>query len=48
MTEVAEPDQQVKGLIIGFDDDKRIRRALLAAPNIEFYLYKVRFELFKV
>jgi restriction system protein len=48
MTEVAEPDQHVKGLIIGFDDDKRIRRALLAAPNIEFYLYKVRFELFKV
>lgn len=48
MTEVAEPDQKVKGLIIGFDDDKRIRRALLAAPNISFFQYKVRFELIKV
>ena len=47
LAEVAEPDQQVKGLIIGFEDDKKIRRALTVAPNIEFFQYKVRFELFK-
>jgi restriction system protein len=45
--ELAEEGQDVKGVIIALEDDKRIRRALSVAPNISFYLYKVRFELFK-
>lgn len=45
--ELAEEDQEVKGVIIALEDDKRIRRALAVAPNISFYLYKVRFELYK-
>jgi restriction system protein len=45
--ELAEEGQEVKGAIIALEDDKRIRRALAVAPGISFYLYKVRFELFK-
>ena len=48
MTELAEPHQSVKGVIIALDDDKRVRRALLAAPNIEFYRYEINFSLQKV
>lgn len=45
--EVAEPDQKVRGLIIGLEDDRRIRRALHGVDHIDFYQYKVRFELIK-
>lgn len=45
--ELAEEGQTVRGVIIALEDDKRLRRALSVAPNIEFYMYKVRFELFK-
>lgn len=45
--ELAEDGQEVKGVIIGLDDDIRIRRALSVTTNIEFYRYKVRFQLFK-
>ena len=45
--ELAEKDQTVKGVIIGLDDDIRIRRALSVTNNIEFYRYKVNFQLFK-
>jgi restriction system protein len=45
--ELAEEGQAVKGVIIALEDDIRLRRALSVAPNIEFYRYKVRFELFK-
>ncbi|MDE0975626.1 MAG: endonuclease NucS, partial [Candidatus Nanopelagicales bacterium] len=48
MTELAEPHQSVKGVIIALDDDKRVRSALLAAPNIEFYRYEINFSLQKV
>ena len=45
--DLAEKDQQVRGVIIGLDDDVRIRRALSVTNNIEFYRYKVNFQLFK-
>jgi restriction system protein len=45
--ELAEKDQEVKGIIIGLEDDLRIKRALSVATNIEFYRYKVNFQIFK-
>ncbi len=45
--ELAEENQKVKGIIIALEDDKRIKRALSVANNIEFYRYQVSFKLFK-
>lgn len=45
--ELAEENQEVKGVIIALDDDKRIRRALTVARNIEFFRYQISFKLFK-
>lgn len=45
--ERAEKDQTVKGVIIAFEDDLQIRRALSVANNIEFYTYKIHFDLIK-
>lgn len=45
--ELAEPHQDVKGIIIGLEDDMRIQRALSVTQNIEFYRYKVNFSLFR-
>lgn len=45
--ELAENGQTVKGVIIGLDDDLRIKRALSVTNNIEFYQYKVNFTLYK-
>ncbi len=45
--ELAEDNQRVKGIIIGLDDDIKIKRALSVAPNIELYTYKVHFKLEK-
>ena len=45
--ELAESWQEVKWIIIGLDDDIRIQRALRVTNNIEFYRYKVNFELRK-
>lgn len=45
--ELAEPHQTVKGVIIGLEDDVRIRRALAVTQNIEFYRYKISFKLYK-
>ena len=44
--ELAEPNKTVKGIIIGLDDDIRIKRALAVTTNIEFFKYKVNFQLF--
>jgi hypothetical protein len=44
--ELAEPNQVVKGIIIGSEDDNKIRRALSVTVNIEFYRYQVSFKLF--
>lgn len=45
--ELAESSQIVKGLIIGLDDDLRLKRALSVTQNIEFYRYQVNFKLVK-
>ncbi len=45
--ELAEENQTVKGVIIGFEDDVKIHRALSVAPNIDFYTYKIHFKLEK-
>lgn len=43
--ELAEDHQQVKGLIISFEDDIRLRRALSVAANIDLMFYEVTFKL---
>lgn len=45
--ELAEENQQVKGVIIALVDDLRLRRALSVTNNIEFYRYQVSFKLIK-
>ena len=45
--ELAEEGQTVKGVIIALENDIRLQRALKVAPNIDFYRYKVSFELYK-
>lgn len=45
--ELAEKGQTVRGAIIAFEDDIKIRRALLVATNIDFYTYKINFKLEK-
>jgi len=47
MDELAEPHQEVRGCIIALEDDIRLRRALRATTNIDFYRYQVSFKLFK-
>lgn len=46
-SELAEPDQQVRGIIIALEDDIRIQRALSVAPNIQFFKYEVNFRLYQ-
>lgn len=45
---IAEPHQTVRGIIIALEDDPGLRRALSVASGIEFYRYKVSFQLEKV
>jgi restriction system protein len=45
--ELAESYQTVRGVIIALEDDIRIRRVLSVAPNIDFYTYKISFNLEK-
>jgi restriction system protein len=45
--ELAENGQTVKGVIIALEDDRRIRRSLSVAQNIEFYRYQISFKLVK-
>jgi restriction system protein len=47
MEELTEPGQTVRGIIIALEDDLKIRRALRAANNIDFYRYQVSFKLTK-
>lgn len=46
--ELAEPGQQVKGVIIALENDNKIKRALAVISNIEFYKYEINFKLFKL
>ena len=45
--DIAENGQTVRGAIIAFKDDLRIRQALKVAQGIDFYLYAVNFKLLK-
>lgn len=45
--ELAEENQTVKGIIIAFEDDLKIQRALKVTTNIDFYTYKINFSLEK-
>ena len=45
--ELAESNQTVKGIIIGLEDDQKIKRALQVAVGIDFYRYQVSFKLLK-
>jgi restriction system protein len=47
LDELAEPHQSVRGCIIALEDDLKLRRALRATTNIDFYRYQVSFRLFK-
>ena len=47
LEELAEENQTVKGVIIGLEDDLKIRRALSVTHNIEFYKYQINFKLYK-
>ena len=46
-SELCEPNQSVKGVIIGLEDDLKIKRALSVATNIAFYRYQISFKLVK-
>lgn len=45
--ELAEAGQTVRGVIIAFEDDIKIHRALSVTQNIDFYTYKIQFKLEK-
>ena len=45
--DLAEKGQTVRGIIIAFEDDLRIKRALSVTNNIDFYHYQVNFKLFR-
>jgi len=47
LDELAEAGQSVRGCIIALEDDLRLRRALRATSNIDFYRYEVSFKLKK-
>lgn len=46
--ELAETDQEVRGVVIALEDDQRIRRALAMTPMIDFYRYQISFKLLRV
>lgn len=45
--QIAESDQTVEGAIIGLEDDKKLRWALVSVPSITFYRYQISFKLLK-
>lgn len=46
-SELANTDQNVKGVIIALEDDLRLQRALSVTSGIEFYKYEVSFRLYQ-
>lgn len=47
LDELAESNQRVRGLIIGFDEDKHLKRALRVAQNVDYYRYELNFKLIR-
>ena len=43
--ELAEDDQSVEGVVIGLEDDQKLRWAIAAVPGIRFYRYQISFKL---
>lgn len=43
--QLVEEGQGVRGAIIAHEDDLRLRRALAAVPNVDFYRYEISFRL---
>jgi restriction system protein len=46
-SELAVPGQKVRGMIIALEDDPKLRYALAAIPDVDFYRYEVNFKLFR-
>jgi restriction system protein len=46
--ELAEADQAVEGVIIGLEDDQKLRWAIAPVPSIKFYRYQINFKLIGV
>ena len=46
--ELAESDQNVRGIIIAQDNDLKLKMALVMTPSVSFYRYQVFFKLEKV
>jgi len=47
LQELAEEGQGVKAVIVALEDDPKLRRALTATQNVDFYRYQVSFKLAK-
>ncbi len=45
--ELLEPGQSLRGAIIAFEEDPKLRRALIMTPTVDFYRYEVKFKLVK-
>jgi len=43
--QIAEPNQTVEGVIIGLEDDQKLKWAISSVPAISFYRYKIDFKL---
>jgi restriction system protein len=43
--ELAEPGQSVEGVVIGLEDDQKLRWAIALVPSIKFYRYQINFKL---
>jgi restriction system protein len=45
--ELLEPGQEVEGMIIALEDDKKLSLAISMVPSISFYRYEINFKLVK-
>jgi restriction system protein len=43
--ELAEPEQTVEGVVIGLEDDQKLRWAIAPVPVVKFYRYQINFKL---
>ena len=46
--QMAEPGQEIHGVVIALEDDQKLRWAMSAMPNVAFYRYQISFKLQKV
>jgi restriction system protein len=43
--ELAEPEQTVEGVVIGLEEDQKLRWAIAPVPAVRFYRYQINFKL---